>query len=180
MIDFFIALINLMNLSVSAVEKSIVSPSIAKADIVLLLEEDGTCVEDDEILMELNGSTLLAMGPGEVWTPAASASSCSISMPQPSISVSLTTAADSPPAPPAPESDCSGEKILKELPSAEANLDGPPSSIGEFCTPFMGYCKQQVQNQYNTHMSSTSTHLVHFAEQYLVGQAVWLSERLRV
>jgi len=44
----------------------------------VVLETDGTEIDDDEVLMMLSGSTLLALQQGESWMPEAAATSSAL------------------------------------------------------------------------------------------------------
>ena len=43
--------------------------SCSSSECSLVLEEDGTVVDDDDILLEVHGQTLMLMCPGEEWIP---------------------------------------------------------------------------------------------------------------
>ncbi|XP_077865471.1 uncharacterized protein LOC144352040, partial [Saccoglossus kowalevskii] len=49
--------------------QKVLPPCIHPLDITIVLEEDGTIIDEDEILLELTGKTLLLLGPQESWQP---------------------------------------------------------------------------------------------------------------
>ena len=74
-------------------------------DISVVLEEDGTEIDEDDILLELGGQTLMLLAPRELWAPpsAASTTTCSSPTPPPPPQMSAETSQALPVSPtPAP------------------------------------------------------------------------------
>ncbi|XP_070574004.1 uncharacterized protein [Ptychodera flava] len=85
---------NIAEIKEKGAQKVLLPPCIHSVDITVVLEEDGTVIDEDEILLELSGKTLLLLGPQESWQPVVENASDSIQAPL-SPSSALVTGATS-------------------------------------------------------------------------------------